>query len=82
MRWNATPKDIKWVTKLVDSLNDGGSWVCSAGVYVINKQTKTLTLTVPYPDEVSKELHERNKIVFPAIGYTVTELEKGQENKE
>jgi hypothetical protein len=81
LNWKPSQGDTKWVSRLVDSLRDGGTWGTSAGIYRIDKVKKTLTLVLNYHNELSEELHDRNKKTFALIGYTVLELEHAEEKK-
>jgi hypothetical protein len=63
-----TPEDLAWCQTLVDMLRDGAIWGAPASglSYRFDRTARTLTRIVG-----DHPVHDRNKIAFGAIGYTV-----------
>lgn len=74
--WKPSESDLAWCRRLIDMLNDGAMWGTSAGVYKIDKISKTITLMAAtgIPD-TWEAIHLRNKVAFGAIGWTVLEAD-------
>lgn len=77
--WVPSESDILWCKNLIRILKEKAIWGTSAGTYILNKEAKTLTLSVLSPfakkDEYER-IHLRSKTCFKKIGYTVTETDE------
>ena len=64
--WQPTNTDLEWCRAHMSRKND--LWLCTSGeLYACDHKNKTLTL-VAGP---KSDLHEKNKIAFKMIGYSV-----------
>jgi len=69
--WEPRDSDIEWVCNLIRILKDGGVWVAPImGFFNVDKQAKTLTMTLKTPSH-DAEMFERTVKSFKAIGYEV-----------
>jgi len=69
--YQPTIEDELWVRNLISKLRDGGTWAIprTGDAYVVDKVAQCLTRTVL--GWAGDELHERNRVVWAAIGWTV-----------
>lgn len=72
--WEPGKPEIAWAEGFLVPLKDQAKWGCNWGVYDVNKETKTLTLTMiaPHVDEVHLvDMLHKTKKTFKEIDYSV-----------
>lgn len=74
MAWKPSQYDIYWLDGMIAALHEGGILMYPQArlIYRVSHKRKTLTLLNPQmlqEDAVSKEVHERTKIVLLHLEY-------------
>lgn len=70
--WRPHSKMVEWFVQLLDHLTDNATWGMpgTGQVYQIDKPNRTITLVTANPND-PMHWHDKNKVVFRMLGYTV-----------
>lgn len=74
--WQPSQSDIAWTKRLFDTLNDGGFWHNSEGVFRIDKQKKELLYAGP-----KGQIFHRVGKTAQLLGYTVRHVGDNPDEK-
>lgn len=70
--WEPSPHVLNWFRNLLRTLKNGGEWVVPATgqVYQVDQNNRTVKLVLGDPNDPD-QWHEKTKLTFQALGYTV-----------